>query len=271
MTHPLDGCRAKLNRAIELTTELEDKLRQFLSANPKPYNVKGEHRNEDREFHLVVSGPQPPLIFSVLAGEIIHHLRSALDHAIWAIATCKMSSPSESSPSERLQFPICDSKMGFEKSISNGVIKGVGDEAAKIVESVQPFKQPIPRDTVLSALNKASNTDKHRLLLVVGAVAQLGNKITVGDATDRKDGFPKETAIVGISPPKRVKIASEGTSAFAINFSDPAPQVSARADFDVSIAFYELGEARNVELIKGLRGLHAGTAHTVELFAKLFQ
>ena len=266
MTHPLDGCRAKLDRAFELTTDLEDKLRQFLSANPKPYKIKGEHRNEDREFHFVVSGPPPPLKFSVLTGEIIHHLRSSLDHAIWAIATRKGTSPSE-----RLQFPICDSKTGFEKSTSNGVIKGVGDEAAKIVESVQPFKQTVPGDTVLSALNKASNTDKHRLLLVVGAVAQPGDKITVGDELDRIDSSPKEVAIVGMSPPQRINIASEGTSAFVINFRDPAPQVTAHADFDISIAFDELGKARNVELIKGLRALHAGTAHTVELFAKLFQ
>lgn len=253
------------SRANELISNLEGELRVFLTSEPKPYKIERKRRNEDREFHLIASGPALPIRFAVLVGEIIHHLRSSLDRVIWALA-----SRNGKNLSERLQFPICDSNAGFEKSKSRGVIKDVGNEAVKIIESVQPFRQAIPRDTVLCALARASNIDKHRLLLVVGAIAQVGDTIAIGDGSSRNDISPKDVAIVGMSLSQRAIVTAEGASIFALYFDKPSPQVVANAELDVSIAFDQLGEARNVELIGGLKALHSGTAHTVELFANLF-
>jgi hypothetical protein len=42
------------------------------------------------------------LRFSVLAGEVIHHLRSCLDHLVWQLS----SEPFRSAHSDRIEFPV---------------------------------------------------------------------------------------------------------------------------------------------------------------------
>jgi hypothetical protein len=48
----------------------------------------------------------------VLAGEALHHLRSSLDHAIWAAALRNTSSPAD-----RIQFPIYEKKAAYSIGI----------------------------------------------------------------------------------------------------------------------------------------------------------
>jgi len=82
MAHPLDGVRAKLNRATKHLRELDAKVRAFLM--PEPYAIETEP-----SVHPAYVGwyqgwfrilRDPPLELGVIAGEVLGQYRSALDH-----------------------------------------------------------------------------------------------------------------------------------------------------------------------------------------------
>ena len=164
----LSGCWAKLTRVLELISAIEQAERDYLNTDPPPVWVKGAHEGSDFVFRAF--GPEnAPERFSVLAGEIIHHLRTCLDHVVWALAT-KYSGL----PSGRIQFPICDKRAGFDEALKKGILRGIRAEAIKIIESVQPFtSNGSPRETILYVLHHLDIQDKHKLLLVTATAAEL--------------------------------------------------------------------------------------------------
>ena len=168
---------AKIVRAEESIKNLDAEITQYLASDPKPYRIVGELHNDDREYGFTAYSDPVPLRFSIIAGEIVHHLRSALDHVIWAMAT-----RNNRNPRNRIQFPICDTPPKFEKALKNGIVQGVGDVAVKIIEGVQPFKSEDPRDAILYVLHDFDVTDKHKLLPVITTAAQIGEVITIGDS-----------------------------------------------------------------------------------------
>jgi hypothetical protein len=103
---------------------------------------------------------------SITVGEVVYHLRSALDYVVWAIATSATGSPVKGT-----QFPIEDSPQTFEvrvtgknakgKPVRNGhFLKGVPPDCVKAIRALQPFSGC----TWTKDLRELSNPDKHRHL-----------------------------------------------------------------------------------------------------------
>ena len=85
VAHPLDGIQEKLNRADENIGNLNREIVSFF--NDGPYPVLPD--KDDGLFQEAVDYHSSRIIpqrFSVLAGEIIHHLRSCLDHLAWILS-----------------------------------------------------------------------------------------------------------------------------------------------------------------------------------------
>jgi hypothetical protein len=93
VAHPLDSARHRLERADENIRNLTAEIAEFLAPFPRvrldgvnPV-ISDENR---RKFEVIrkqaLSGTAWPR-FSVLAGEIVHHLRCAFDHVIWQLST----------------------------------------------------------------------------------------------------------------------------------------------------------------------------------------
>ena len=75
MPHPMDGCRAKLERAQETLDALELEAVKFLSQDTPPFRLEKKHINDGLEYAFIAYGnPNPPLRFSVITGEIVHHM-----------------------------------------------------------------------------------------------------------------------------------------------------------------------------------------------------
>ena len=86
MTHLLDGCWAKLGRAEESIKILDQEAAALFAADPPPFKIVGEHKRDGLDYVFMAYGdPAVPLRFAVLAGEIVHHLRSSLDHHALAV------------------------------------------------------------------------------------------------------------------------------------------------------------------------------------------
>lgn len=194
-SNAIDGCRAKIARVDETLGQLRVELNDWLNSKPKPYRIVGAHHNNHCEFGFTVYGEAVPLRFSIFIGEIVHHLRSCLDHVAWSLATKNIGVPSN-----RIQFPICDTREKFEKAETSGTIKGVGRDAAALIRNVQPFMSSTPKNTPLYLLHQLDIHDKHRLLIVIGGAVSLGNELRIGDVpgilSERKS-----IAITGMSPP----------------------------------------------------------------------
>jgi hypothetical protein len=155
MTHPLEGARAKIARAADHLEALDAALTRFIVDGG--FQLPAERDPETGEFvYRMYSNLRPPVppspSTSVLVGDALHDLRSALDHTVWQLARA---------PSEANQFPIFSSPEGFQKKRKR-YLRSVPTEHWAQIESYQPYPG---RDQTLAILAALNDADKHRLLL----------------------------------------------------------------------------------------------------------
>jgi len=156
-----DSLAAKTARASTLLASLERDSSSFLSEN---YRVEGRLDQESRRYRFLALGhPAMPPRFSVLIGEVIHHLRTVLDHLVFFLA-------GEHGNPSRLAFPVCREERGFELALKRGALTGVPHAAVRIIERLQPYRtSPNPEKATLYQLHRLNVIDKHRLLLATAA------------------------------------------------------------------------------------------------------
>jgi hypothetical protein len=226
--------------------------------------------NDGLEYVLVAYGnTDVPLRFAVLAGEIIHHLRSSLDHLVYALVI-----QNGGTPTNKNQFPICSTAENFAKECKRKKrIDGVSESAKRLIMAVQPYTTPTPGDTVLSILNKYDIDDKHKLLPVVTTVVKNSEEIRIGTnpeiatAVTRQNKTP---TITGFGTPAPQKISKDGVEVFKIRLAEPAPELVATANIVPELVFEKCGSLEFSLVIKTLVVLFKGTQHTIETFAGEF-
>lgn len=261
MAHPLDGARAKIQRAEEQVKNLKRDIAAFLSHEPAPYQVVGQHQNDGLEYAFVVSGdPNVPPRLAVMAGEIVHQLRSSLDYLLYALVV-----RNGGTPTGQHQFPVCARVEDFEEACRRGKVRGISASAARLVRAAQPYTSPAPDDTILHVVDEFDAFDRQRPLGVVIAVARLGQAIRI--KANRKGKAP---VIVGSSDPASRKVTREGAIVFTIRFAEPAPEFQASADFVPQVAFEKCGRVPLVPVVVGLSNMISGIRNTVEGFAGEF-
>ncbi|HVJ76958.1 MAG TPA: hypothetical protein VM620_03940 [Hyphomicrobium sp.] len=261
MAGRLRGVRAKIERADECVKNLNLEIRRFLGSDPKPYLVIKELENEARDYIFKIRRiNEPPDRFAVLAGEIIHHLRSSLDHLF-----CALVERAGNTVKIGHSFPICASKKEFRKACEKGAIKDIRASAAKIITRIQPCNaSPTPRDTILSAVREMNNTDKHQLLLVTTATAEVGQNIDIlSVGQDIAGDIP---AIIRFGPSRIIEITEDDKEFWRISLDTPTPGFEADADVAVAVAFRDCGLAKLIDLTKVLPGMVAAITHTINEF-----
>ena len=102
--------------------------------------------------------PELPWYTGMMIGDVLHNLRSALDHTAWALVEAG-TTPVPSSP-RLVQFPIYDDAGNFSAQVTKR-LPGVSSEAVAIIESVQPYQRGATAEA-LGVLARLSNEDKHR-------------------------------------------------------------------------------------------------------------
>ena len=269
MTATLEGCDAKLARASELCEMLSAEAAAYLSSDPPPYEISKRHESDGLEYAFIAKGnPNPPLKLAVIAGEVIHHLRSSLDHLIHSLVIKKGKAPTRNH-----QFPICDTPQLYKELRRRGYIQGVGPHAYELIEKVQPFQNPTPDDTILAAVRDLNNLDKHRLLVVTTTIMRIGNVIRVGadEALVEKLGTKdKPMEIVGLGSTDVKRLDPEGVEIFSIRLSEPTPEFFAEAEVEPNVAFQKCGRCELAPLVPTLRRMTAGVTHTISQFRSEF-
>lgn len=145
--HPLDGCRAKIQRARLHISELGDSIRAF--ADRAPYKIRGEHDQSTNEFVFTAEAVRDyaavPIDLILIAGEVAHQLRSALDHLVWQLVIANTGQP----PQEKSAFPIFRSEAGYNKR-APALIRGVSASAATRIQAAQPYHAGPDAERVLT-------------------------------------------------------------------------------------------------------------------------
>jgi hypothetical protein len=237
----------------------------FFAREPPPYEIVGKHQDDGLEYAFIgyARAKVPPRL-AVLAGEIVHHLRSSLDHLIHALIVKNGGTPSNNN-----QFPICKTPKEFERSCNSGQIKGVSRSAKKIIRSVQPYTTRTPEDTILYVVNKYGILDKHKLLVVVCTVAQLGRELSIWPdlpIANRADRPGKAPKILGFSDASARHVTGDGVKLFSLRLAEPAPELHASAKFIAQIAFEECGLCKLVPVLPTLTRMFKATVNTVDSF-----
>jgi hypothetical protein len=116
---------------------------------------------------LSLSFELAPAALSVLIGDCLQDLRSALDHEVYRQAV-QLKGPRWPGL-EKSQFPIHTDAKSFP-SVKANALAGLRREVISVIESLQPFVAPTDFDVqTLQLLNLTARVDRHRLLHVAAA------------------------------------------------------------------------------------------------------
>lgn len=167
MGDQLDGCWEKRNRAEEQLKALNGEV-EIGAGDPTnvvsvvtQLDAKGTHYN----LIVVQAWKAPVLRWGVMIGEIVHNLRSALDHlAYQLVLTGRCGTSLPRNRWKDIHFPIYDTKLSFRDQLSKR-LPGVGLRQLALIEREQPYKTyHVIERSPLRRLRILSNTDKHRVV-----------------------------------------------------------------------------------------------------------
>jgi hypothetical protein len=162
----IDRVRLKIERAKKHVRDADIAIRAFLDDKPYTIGVKPHRVPEIRHTTLYVASVKAvPDEITLMVGDAIHNLRSALDHVMWQLVEAAAGKPNRDT-----YFPIIvdgpKAAQQFASAIGRGEIQKIAPEALKIIEEAQPYKT---LDQNLWLLHQLDIVDKHRLLLTVAA------------------------------------------------------------------------------------------------------
>lgn len=196
--HPIpsiDGVVAKIGRA-DRHYAVAARLVRWFARNK--CSVDRVENSATGQIDVIARLAQPPEIISLVLGDASHNTRSALDHLVYQLVLSNPERPN-TVPNKDTMFPICDTAEGYRKQIERGRLRGVTEEAAKLIDSFQPYhfreqgedftKHP------LWVLDKLENIDKHRRLALVSGLG-IGSRIQIcepsGNIIELRRGGPDD-------------------------------------------------------------------------------
>jgi hypothetical protein len=158
----------KVNRAEELLDELRQLVGLYGHQHFQPIRARMVVQPDegffrvDRLIPVQTYGPHTAVI-----GDVVHNLRSALDHLAWQLVEASGGTPRDRPGEPQTAFPI------RTEAPRNGLrIHGdVAPPALKVVETLQPYNvlPESPADADLWHLHRLDIIDKHHGLLLAPA------------------------------------------------------------------------------------------------------
>jgi hypothetical protein len=154
----------KIDRAKIHAAELRDAVRKFIAA--KPYKVGTKHDATTRRlvYYIVEALPAPDEL-SLLAGDALQNLATALDHLAFQLV-CKDTGDAPLNP-RGVYFPIADDEAKYDIS-KRSKLFGASAETIARVDAIRPYRGG---NDALWRLRRLNNIEKHRLLITVGSQA----------------------------------------------------------------------------------------------------
>jgi hypothetical protein len=170
---PLANSKLRLKRARDQFDALRTEIKEWCKTDS--YTTTIEKDVDTGEHVLLAEGVRDlPACWSVIAGEIVHNCRSALDNAIYDLTIRHTGDPVKGS-----EFPIFSTRDRFKTAGIRRII-GVNPPCRTFIESTQPFNSDEPSETILWVLHEMSNIDKHRTLPLLESVTRVSDVSLTG-------------------------------------------------------------------------------------------
>jgi hypothetical protein len=158
--HQLYSAAFKIERARQELDALDLEIEAFLSDDT--YRVS-EEVDTDKGLKVYRVEPlvaPPSARWGVFVGEIVHNLRSALDHIVWQLALLKTKTES---PHKGTSFPIFTVDNSWSQGMIDASLKDVPDDAKQVIKTFQPYNAGDAAEShALWILHSLWNTDKHQ-------------------------------------------------------------------------------------------------------------
>lgn len=161
----LETVRLKVERGNEHLKFLESELGRYYTTYPAEFVPEGEvHRDESGGEYIFgsVKVDAPPASISIIMGDVVQNLRSALDYLVWELVLANHQTPGESNA-----FPICRSEKEFMGELGRNRLAGVNPDVIAEVARLQPYFNGADVDkSFLWTLHHFANINKHRRILL---------------------------------------------------------------------------------------------------------
>jgi hypothetical protein len=243
----LDSVLEKIRRANKQAKDLEVEIGEF--AVSSAHQVVAEKDPDGTEHRWRVHfNPKPDSVrWGVLLGEILHDLRSALNHLAWQLVLVNGRTPNR-----RTEFPIFKDRYRFVKD-APAKTRGMSPSVLTKIESLQSYNSGRDKaeSNALWLLHELNAQDKHRLVLplVLGLAES-----TVGVPA----GYDFEVS----------DFVEDGAVALTIWPPSPMPKVDMKADMTFEIGI-EVGE-RKFRLVQVLNEASNDVDSAFRLFREEF-
>lgn len=154
MALPFETSRRKIAWAEKRLEELYWELQRFQQREPYKKVIEDDPEDTNNVVHKMVLTEQIPESTLNLTAEIVHSLRTGLDNAMFDVA----SATSATDP-RKAAFPFAATIKDMPNAL--GRSKDVPVPIQSLCFGLQPYRGG---NDALWALNRLSNTDKHRIL-----------------------------------------------------------------------------------------------------------
>lgn len=243
---PLAEVRAKLARAGETLGLLEGEITTFLRDGPGPMTFNGDVDLFAQQVKAHTDRAVPRRL-SILAGEVVHHLRSCLDYIVWELTASQLK-PRRSA---RIEFPVFEREPADKntRKIFDAKVAGIPDRAREMIERLQPYHAPNtvlngPLNHPLMLIHDLDRIDKHRQL----SIAVCGFSITTSGQAGSYIMWMRYA------------------SATESEIGTLAPKLDPEGRIRPEVAFLEFGGRRIEPVVPGLRRLVRYVSELVDLF-----
>lgn len=245
--------RAKLEWARRHLDTFDGEINAWLKQGP--FTTRVEVDRKAKRIRILVDAHLPmPGHWSLMVGDIVHNMRSSLDHLTYELSMRGTTLPNKSEV-RQIQFPICvkhGEYWGLKKDDGQRArrIKFVSPAAQAEIDGLQPYHRVNSAEShLLAVLGGLSNVDKHRHILVtavLGAVPRFSVKGLGGPLSEK-------ASITNIT-----RSLEQGAVLTVIQFADALPESDVRVDpyLAGNVAFDEKGPGRGALVWNTLEGTH---------------
>lgn len=154
--YPLVGVHAKIDRAEEQAKDLAAEIDSYIrrDGEPGPHVTTHLDRTNRRASARFVDGPRP-IRWSVIFGETLFDLRSALDHLAWQLVLVAGHTPTKDT-----EFPICNTEHSWKSNAARktfGMTSEMGPDAALalVMLACGPIDLKLPHERVNPTLTSS--------------------------------------------------------------------------------------------------------------------
>lgn len=170
---PFPSAWAKLAHATSIAADLARSVASYRKSIPYRVIRVADHDTAEWTTYAVIE-QQPDAALPLVLGDCVHNLRSALDHAVFALSVKAAGRDLTEGEARDPAFPICDTQEGWTSAKARQ-LRFLPSGLIEVIRLAQPMLGP--EDTranwPLRVIADLDNADKHRALLVTASVAGL--------------------------------------------------------------------------------------------------